>query len=210
MPTVTAFDKINRMERRRKYHEWFDAMRIPEEDKRKRERLAEDIDDEWAIYLALFLFALESGQPIDMGRAADEHEERMRDILREHDIPENVIEDYIRDVADGEEEVTEERYQDGDYWTSPDRALDIALNDTNIVYHHTENQQAIADGKTMKQWLTMKDERVRGTHVAVDDKILPINEPFVVGGSLMQFPLDFSLGADASETCGCRCVCRYF
>ena len=210
MPTVTAFDKINRMERRRKYHEWFDAMRIPEEDKRKRERLAEDIDDEWAIYLALFLFALESGQPIDMGRAADEHEERMRDILREHDIPENVIEDYIRDVADGEEEVTEERYQDGDYWTSPDRALDIALNDTNIVYHHTENQQAIADGKTMKQWLTMKDERVRGTHVAVDDRILPINEPFVVGGSLMQFPLDTSLGASVEEIANCRCSCRYF
>ena len=210
MATVTAFDKINRIERRRQYHEWFDAMRIPEEDKRKRERLAEDIDDEWAIYLALFLFALGSGQPIDMGRAADEHEERMRDILREHDIPENVIEDYLRDVADGEEEVTEERYDEGDYWTSPDRALDIALNDTNIVFHHVENQQAIADGKTMKQWLTMKDELVRPTHVAVDDAILPINEPFVVGGSLMMYPLDFSLGATAEETCNCRCACRYF
>lgn len=210
MATVTAFDKINRIERRRKYHEWFDAMRIPEEDKRKRERLAEDIDDEWAIYLSLFLFALENDRRIDMGRAAYEHEERMRGILRNHDIPDNVIEDYLRDVADGEEEVTEERYAEGDYWTSPDRALDIALNDTNIVFHHTENQQAIADGMTMKQWQTMKDERVRPTHDAVDDTILPINEPFVVGGSLMMYPLDFSLGADASETCGCRCSCRYF
>ena len=72
------------------------------------------------------------------------------------------------------------------------------------------NEDAIAQGKIMKRWLTMGDKRVRATHKEVGGTSKPIGEPFYVGGSLLQYPRDFSLGASAEQTAGCRCSIEYY
>lgn len=206
MATITAFDNINRLERRKEYRNYFKVMEIPERRKRKRERLAEFIDDEWIIFMMLLL-AMKT--TVDFNRAADEHIARLRKGLEENGVSKGVIEDYIYSVAEPEIAVTRERMDDDEYWLSPERALNIAENDANILMHGQEFQDAVAEGKRFHQWLTMKDERVRPTHVAVDDEVLPINEPFVVGGSLLMYPGDTSLGADPSEIVNCRCAVTY-
>lgn len=210
MNTVTAFDSINRLERRKIYEDYFSPMPITKEQKNKRKEIAEEIDDEWAIFLALFLLALRENQRINAGRAADDHRRRLEEALKKAGVPDDVVKSYLDNVDDPEVDVTEDRYEDGDRWTSPDRALDIALTGANIITHEWEYKNAVESGKTEKQWLTMKDERVRGTHVAVDNQILPIEEPFVVGGYLMMHPGDASLGAGTEELANCRCGIDYF
>ena len=66
MPTVTAFDHINRLERRREYVKYYGEMDITPEQQRKRARLAEDIDDLWAIFLSLILLAKMNDQQLDI------------------------------------------------------------------------------------------------------------------------------------------------
>lgn len=59
-----------------------------------------------------------------------------------------------------------------------------------------------------KQWLTMGDEKVRQTHREAAGQIRALDEPFLVGDSLLMFPQDSSLGASAEEIINCRCTMK--
>lgn len=63
-------------------------------------------------------------------------------------------------------------------------------------------------GYSRKQWVTMGDNKVRETHRAAAGQIRLLEEPFVVGDSLLMFPQDSSLGASAAEIVNCRCSMR--
>jgi uncharacterized protein with gpF-like domain len=52
----------------------------------------------------------------------------------------------------------------------------------------------------------MRDERVRVSHWEADGQTVPINEPFIINGYKMMFPLDDSMGAPIDEIINCRCV----
>jgi hypothetical protein len=56
-----------------------------------------------------------------------------------------------------------------------------------------------------KTWVTMGDDKVRETHDEANGQEQLIDDPFLVGGYLMQYPSDYSLGAPHGETCNCRC-----
>lgn len=63
-----------------------------------------------------------------------------------------------------------------------------------------------------KKWVTEGDERVRVkpfNHRAAEGQVKKINEPFVVGGQLLMFPGDKSLGATIKNTIKCRCWAVY-
>lgn len=204
--TITAFDKINRFQRRVEYHLWFEEMYLNTEQRRKREEIAEDIDDLWAIFLALFLYEMQ----LDIAKAEAQHRQAIEEALLKRGIAKNIVDDYIRDVVDEEMDVTVKRYKDDAYWTSPERALVIAVNDANTVMNAQEYKNAVDGGARYKTWITMQDERVRPTHVEVDSVSVPIDEPFVVGDSLMMYPRDAStFGASVSEVSNCRCSILY-
>ena len=86
----------------------------------------------------------------------------------------------------------------------------IAENEANTDMNYLEYVKAVNDGKTKKKWIDMKDKRERKTHLKVGSMTIPIERPFPVGDSLMQFPKDFSLGADAKEIVNCRCSIQYY
>lgn len=56
-----------------------------------------------------------------------------------------------------------------------------------------------------KEWRTVLDERTRDAHAIADGQIRKIMEPYVVGGELLMFPGDSSLGASIWNTINCRC-----
>ena len=62
------------------------------------------------------------------------------------------------------------------------------------------------DVAVTKTWVTVGDERVRPAHVAADDQIVNINQPFRVGGELLFIPGDTSLGATVGNVIRCRCA----
>jgi len=89
---------------------------------------------------------------------------------------------------------------------SKDRAMEIALNETNWIYNNENHKELVKKGQLTHTWLSKQDERVRDSHVRADGQTVPIDEPFTVNGYKMMFPSDDSLGAPASETLNCRCV----
>jgi hypothetical protein len=73
-----------------------------------------------------------------------------------------------------------------------------------------ELADAVREGKTMKVWNTIIDGREREWHNEANQTVLPINEPFEVGGELLMYPLDTSLGASADNIANCRCTATYY
>ena len=57
-----------------------------------------------------------------------------------------------------------------------------------------------------KKWMTMGDARVRDIHNAANGQEQYYLEPYQVGGELLMFPGDGSLGASAKNLVNCRCV----
>lgn len=60
-----------------------------------------------------------------------------------------------------------------------------------------------------KQWVTIGDNRVRASHVAVNRTIIDEAESFTVGGDLLKYPGDNSQGASAAQFINCRCSADY-
>ena len=60
-----------------------------------------------------------------------------------------------------------------------------------------------------KTWLATRDTRTRDTHDEADGQTVAMDELFNVGGSLLDFPGDFSNNADVSEIISCRCTLIY-
>jgi hypothetical protein len=56
-----------------------------------------------------------------------------------------------------------------------------------------------------KEWFTQGDEVVRKNHTLADSQEQDINTPYKVGGELLRFPGDTSLGASAGNVIHCRC-----
>lgn len=96
------------------------------------------------------------------------------------------------------------------YTVSEDRARYIAENEANTLFNVFEYKQAKLSGKTKKRWKSANDRFVRDTHDVANNKEVGIDSPFTIGDSLMMFPKDYSLGADAKEIVNCRCCVRYF
>lgn len=56
-----------------------------------------------------------------------------------------------------------------------------------------------------KQWCISGLNNTRESHIIMDGVVVDMDEPFEVGSSLMMFPHDGSLGADAGEIINCAC-----
>lgn len=57
-----------------------------------------------------------------------------------------------------------------------------------------------------KKWKCECGPRSRETHRAADNTVVPIDEPFIVGGYQLMHPGDRSMGAPAREIACCRCA----
>jgi len=75
-------------------------------------------------------------------------------------------------------------------------------------------QPSIAAGSPVasgvdKEWVTVGDEKVRAAHVNADSQTVDVSKPFQVGGELLRWPGDTSLGASAGNIVNCRCASVY-
>lgn len=191
------------------YDEYFEDMEITEEEKKDRKKFAESMEE-----VMLFIFSLFSA----MSRYGHKNKEFVINQLQEKysevvlkfmDL-DRYLEDYIEEFSRDTIDITIE-HQDEKYYTSDDRAMLISENESHFAFSHKEFSDAVKAGKRYKQWMDIRDSRERETHRKVGRTILPINEPFVVGDSLMMHPKDSeSYGAKADEIVNCRCSARYF
>lgn len=186
------------------YDEYFGEMDLTDEEKKERIKLAKELE-----VLFLFLFMAYNKEQVNETKKI--LQDKYKDIATAFIGAEKVssyIEEYAKKIIDETIRVTNENIDDP-YYTSWDRAMAISENEANVIGNYRQQLQAIKSGKKNKTWLTMNDNKVRHTHKEIDSLTIPIFEPFQVGDSKMMFPKDSSLGANAKEIAGCRCIVQY-
>lgn len=206
-----SFDELNNFvanKRSMSFEQFFGEMELSDDETQQRIGLAEKLEDGFLFVLAL-LFTMQQYNEVNWERARQEYESRYLSALAGYVAVTPYIRQYIRDMSYDIMDSTK-KHQAEYYYYSPDRGKFMAECEANTTRSYQCNEDAIAQGKTMKRWLTMGDKRVRETHKEVGGTSKPIDEPFYVGGSLMMFPRDTQYSPPNSLVCGCRCSIIYY
>lgn len=199
---IPAESKIIPIER------YFDEMELTKSEKEERKRLAFELEDVLLFIFSLFLTMKEYNY-VNEGFIIQKLELSYLDVASNYVDIDSYIKEYINEFSVDTVKTTIKN-RDTSYFTSGDRALLIAENESHFTFSRKEYSEALKSGKTKKQWMDIRDNRERKTHREVGGMILPIREPFVVGNSLMMYATDHSLNAEAKELINCRCTTRYF
>lgn len=183
---------------------YFDTMQISKKQKKQRIEAAKEIMD---IILYFLIWCDEFPEKVDdeiMHDFENDYKEKLFTFTEPDDYFAEYVPFFIKNLVDVSLEHKGEKY-----YSSVERAANVAVNESNLAFGHIEMQQAVDAGYTHKTWRTERDNRVRPTHRDVEGWTIPIDQPFLVGNSLMMFPKDQSLGADPEEVVNCRCVCSF-
>ena len=206
-----AFDELNSLlanKRSMPFEQYFGEMELSDEEIQNRIELAEKLEDGFLFVFAL-LFTMQQQNAVNWERARQEYENRYLSVLSGYVTITPYIRNYVRSMSYDVMDSTR-NHQSNIYYYSPDRSRFMAENESNFARSYQVNEDAIASGFKRKRWITMRDKKVRETHKEVDGQIKAIDDLFYVGGSLMGYPRDGSLGASSSEIVGCRCSIQYF
>ena len=117
------------------------------------------------------------------------------------------IKQHSVDFSNWIQETTAENF-DKDFVYSDQRINDIAKTETNSLCELATLDGFYREGYKKKEWVSFIDKKTRGSHKVANGQIVPLDEPFSVGNSLLMFPQDSSLGASAKEIVNCRCIMR--
>lgn len=187
---------------------YFDSMELSDEEKEKRKQFSMDFIDIMILYFALISTMQEYGS-MNQKFVAENLERDYLKVVAGY----MAIDEYMREYSKRfSEEITDTtlRNIEDEYFLSEERAVIVSVNEANTVGNYGQYLQAVKSEKTEKIWLTEGDRRVRASHKEVDGVRSPIDQPFYVGGSLMMFPKDSSLGASPEQIINCRCIVKYY
>lgn len=214
---VSSYDELNiRPSNRRSepYKEYFSKMSISDKEKQERIAFSEKMEEVVLYILALIETTIESGETKREYIQAQFYDKYL-DVIASYMLIDTYIKQYATDITKQIIDITFERLSSedksitDDYYLSNDRAMFISECEANSILNYRQYSKAVKSGKTKKKWIDVGDKRERKTHLEVGGTTLPIDEPFSVGDSLLQFPKDTSLGASADEIVNCRCSIQY-
>lgn len=215
--SVSSYDELNISPNNRRsepYKEYFSKMSISDKEKQERIAFSEQMEEVILYILALIETTIESGETNREYIQAQFYDKYL-DVIASYMLIDAYIKQYALDVTKQIIDATFERFSaedkniTDDYYLSNDRAMFISECEANSILNYRQYSKAVKAGKTKKKWIDVGDKRERKTHLEVGGTILPIDEPFSVGDSLLQFPKDTSLGASADEIVNCRCSIQY-
>lgn len=215
--SVSSYDELNISPNNRRsepYKEYFSKMSISDKEKQERIAFSEQMEEVVLYILALIETTIESGET-NQEYIQTQFYDKYLDVIASYMLIDTYIKQYALDVTKQIIDATFERFSSedksitDDYYLSNDRAMFISECEANSILNYRQHSKAVKVGKTKKKWIDVGDKRERKTHLEVGGTILPIDEPFSVGDSLLQFPKDTSLGASADEIVNCRCSIQY-
>ena len=189
------------------YSWYFGEMDLTKEQKTLRIEESEEFENMMMFIFSLFAI-MQENRLVNRDFIVEQLKGRYLEITRSFMDVDDYLTAYTQDFA---RETVGTMIENTDaYYTSHDRAVTIAENEANTNFNYTEWKSAVRSGKRKKIWRTKKDKKVRHTHQEVDGKIKNIEDAFMVGNSLMNFPKDNTFGADPEEIINCRCTIKYF
>lgn len=91
--------------------------------------------------------------------------------------------------------------------TVPAVETQVAAENTKLatVQAHQNSTDNTSRTQFNQIWVTEGDERVRSAHIEAEGQIQVMGSPFIVGGELLRYPGDTSLGASLENVINCRC-----
>lgn len=191
------------------YHDfilhYFDPMQISERQKKKRIEAAEEIFD---AILLFFMWCENAPERVEEENTVRSFENMYKEVIFQYSEPDDYLDKYVSFFIGNLIRVTLE-HPGEEYFTSVERAANVAANESNTVINHKELEDAKVLGFKKKRWKTEQDDKVRPTHEEMEGVVIPIDNLFLVGDSLMEMPHDITHGADPSEICNCRCWLEY-
>lgn len=217
MSSISSYDELNIIPSKRRiepYEEYFSKMLISDKEKRERIAFSEQMEEVVLYILALIETTIESGET-NREYIQTQFYDKYLDVIASYMLIDTYIKQYALGVTKQIIDATFERFSaedksiTDDYYLSNDRAMFISECEANSILNYRQYSKAVKAGKTKKKWIDVGDKRERKTHLEVGGTVLPIDEPFSVGDSLLQFPKDTSLGASADEIVNCRCSIQY-
>lgn len=183
-------------------------MNLSKEQKKKRKAFAKKMEKAMLFIFSLISVMREYNR-LREDAIIERMKERYRDVVKDYMDIDKYVDDYITEFSEDVVKTTL-KYPDDEYYLSEDRAILISENEANTSLNYQEYIQEVKTGKKYKRWVTENDEKVRETHKRVHNEVIPIQEAFLVGNSLMLFPKDTSFGASGEETVNCRCTIQYY
>ena len=193
-------------------------FQLPPEERKRRKR--DRIDEILEMLIMAYMFGNESANTMlfgpDIVDTIDPDEPNRPVRIDVDDMNKSVF----KDIAgkDWEQRVSE--YYDSDSGTVDD-VIRVVDTDMNRVYNDsvldvgekanagriewtdTDIPVPDAQGRVMKTWVTMADERVRSTHSWIEGVTIPVGERFYTwDGDSARYPGDFTL---PENVIGCRC-----
>lgn len=87
---------------------------------------------------------------------------------------------------------------------SDERAERIAMTETGSAYGYGRQVSMEESGVESKQWLTSGNDNVRDTHQEANGQVVPVNQPFKVGGEDLMHPGDPD--GSPENVINCHCV----
>nr|DAR10158.1 MAG TPA: minor capsid component [Caudoviricetes sp.] len=215
--SVSSYDELNirpSNHRSEPYKEYFSKMSISDKEKQERIAFSEQMEEVVLYILALIETTIESGET-NREYIQTQFYDKYLDVVLGYMMIDSYIKGYVLETSKQIIDATFERFSaedksiTDDYYLSNDRAMFISECEANSVLNYRQYSKAVKAGKTKKKWIDVGDKRERKTHLEVGGTTLPIDEPFSVGDSLLQFPKDTSLGASAEAIVNCRCSIQY-
>lgn len=218
--SISSYDELNiRPSNRRSepYKEYFSKMSISDKEKQERITFSEQMEEVVLYILALIETTIESGET-DQEYIQTQFYDKYLDVILGYMMIDSYIKRYVLETSKQIIDTTfshiagkphDSEQTTDDYYLSNDRAMFISECEANSILNYRQYSKALKSGKTKKTWIDVGDKRERKTHLEVGGTTLPIDEPFSVGDSLLQFPKDVSLGASADEVVNCRCSIQY-
>ena len=188
--------------------EYFDSMELSSKEKEERKRFSREIQDVLLFIFTLFA-VMKEYQSINKQYIISQLQSKYSEVVLQYMELDKYIEDYIAEFSQETVDTTL-KHIDEEFYLSEDRSLLISVNETNTTLNYKDYANAIKAGKTRKQWITEKDKKVRKTHRVLDDVVIPIEDTFIVGDTLMRFPHDTLYGIDYEQLSNCRCSIKYF
>lgn len=175
--------------------EFYDAMDISEEQKEKRKDLADKI---FFILANLFILA----ETVQDELVCEWYlRTNMTNLVIENGKYDSFTVQYIDKFTN---EYVTNTFQDGEYWTSYDRALVGGLNEANSILNYSEMADAIEEGYTQKTWKAELDSKTRADHRYMNGKTIGIEETFKFPDCEMLFPHD-EVNGSSEQLVNCRC-----
>lgn len=188
--------------------EYFEEIKeITKEDRKKREEFAFEMKDALLFIFSLYLI-MKKYNYVNRNFIELNLERKYLEIASKYSKIDTELKEYIKRFSG---EIVEVTIKNGDteYFTSDDRATIISENESQNTLNRKDYKDALKSGKKKKQWVDIRDGRERETHRVVGGTIIPIDEYFRVGNSMLLFPHDQSMDPEAKEVVNCRCSIRY-